>query len=157
MRYCSVNGLTKDDGKKIIVLDYYNTGESLKAIQSILNERKDIASSKIATHSIIDDLKKCTQDENYIHLSSKDVSAIEADMRYSKIERIANVPHFYMDETDVSKNRSATIFAKQKTQRQIFREFENFSRPLGRMYALCTLDEIKKIKGVKICFIYGYQ
>ena len=75
---------------------------------------------------------------------------IEHDCAYSHMQYFSNVPHFdiiqrthnYYDEY---------IEPYNKTNEEIFEEFEKFSNPLARAFVFSVFDEIneKKIRKIK--------
>ena len=144
MRYCTKKGLAKDKNKKIIVLDYSYTGESLRTMKRILLERGDIKEEQIKLHSIINDLRTCSENKDYSWVSGEDVFKIEMDMTESKMMNMSNVPHFYMDENKAKEDEIWTIYSKYKINSEIFDDFDNHSTPTGRAWALCIAHELLK-------------
>lgn len=142
MKYCSQKGIAKDKDKRIIVLDYVQSGRSLDTMGQILAERKDIPLNNIRLHSVIQDLCESAQDEKNHWVNSEDVHNITMDMYESRIGQVSNVPHFFMDEDLVDKVEEWAVFGKNKSQKEIFREFDNFSKPQARAFALCVANEM---------------
>jgi len=142
MKYCTSKGLADDEDKKIVVLDYVQSGRALMAMGRILSERGDIEPTRIRLHSIADDLKKCADDKDNHWVEYEDAIRIIGDMHESTIEKMSNVPHFFMDESLVSKSKSHTVYKGHKRDKDIFREFDNFSTPEARAWSLCIANEM---------------
>ena len=72
------------------------------------------------------------------------------DMETSKIENISNIPHFPVVYFIPDGYDADEIFdTKNKTEQEIFRAFEEYSKPLARAFSLCTMHEINKKKEIR--------
>ena len=70
-------------------------------------------------------------------------------MERSFAELISNVPHFpvLLRAQKIYSTIPNTITIDEKTNEEIFKEFEEYSQPLARAFSLCTMHEINKIRG----------
>ena len=69
----------------------------------------------------------------------------------SLIEDLSNVPHFPVtdDAKMIYKKRKGTVLPCGKSKREIFREFDNASKPPARAFSLSVMDIIHKMKNNK--------
>lgn len=145
MDYCTKKGISKDNSKKIILLDFASQGKTLNKMREILNERGDIPQEKICTHSIIEDLKEIIASEDTM-TKWEMVRHLQNDMARSCVSDVCNVAHFPCnDDDEMYKDTKNTIHSKNRFSFQVFNDFENFSTPNGRAWALCATHEAMKL------------
>ena len=136
-----------DDGKLNVVLDFASSGKTLNITTKFIKEYFGFNHRKLTKVSLGGRILDYYYDEarnNFIH-----------DVINSKIEDISNVPHYpvtpmriesYNDEGD---EETTIIFDKNTPKQELFEEFEEYSTPLARAFALCTMDEIDKMQSEK--------
>ena len=143
--FAQKNGINNKNKNFLILLDYCSTGTSLDNICRIFEEEHIFNLDRMHDHSILGDLGEIStlKDRNSI-FKLEDLASLSRDMQYSAVEKVSNVPHFYIyDEQNKLENRG--ISSQGKTKKELFKEFENFSQPLARAYSLCAIHEAMKL------------
>ena len=106
---------------------------------NILKERGDIEPDRIHLHSLNQDFEKiCKNIEacERFGLDAMDVMDLKEDLYCSEFNKITNVPHFIFNDPQAYKDKKTW---------QIFRDFETYSQPEARAWALCTTHEAMKL------------
>ncbi len=140
-----------DNDKHNIVLDYTYSGYTLEKIQNFIQEYCGISDKNIEAVSInkllIHPAISNRTRKNWIELKTE----ILEDMKSSKIEEISNIPHFPVLKRakKVYSTVPSVVTTENKSEEEIFKELDNYSKPLARAFALCTMHEINKSKGKK--------
>ena len=145
--YLISKGVTPDLNDHVILLDYKCYGRSLDTLENALLQSGACKSEKLEQHSILEYLKKLLPSNNS---SIKDTNAeilesLSFDMIEEMIEQISNVPHFHIDEENVNAMNPRYMSATGKTPEQLFKNFEEYSQPRARAFALCSIHEAKKL------------
>lgn len=143
MQYATKKGINKKDAGTLVVLDFSKSGRSLENMRKILEERKDIDSDRIKTHSLIADLAEIAKGYNDMNITERDTKNLGHDLVLSEFENIINVPHFTYDGMPYYGNQ---VEADYKKSSVIFDEFDNFSTPFGRAWSLVSLHEAMKMR-----------
>ena len=85
----------------------------------------------------------------YGDLAEEEVFSISGDCCVESAEKVCNVPHFHMNDEKnqhhIQQGRTDYISSKHKSNKRVFREFENYSTELARAYNLCTYYELRKM------------
>ncbi len=132
-----------DDGKLNIVLDFASSGKTLNITTKFIKEYFGFNHKTLSKVSLGDRILDFYYDE---HRNNFIKDAIN-----SKIEEISNIPHYpvtpmgielYDSEGDKD---TTIIFDKDISRQEFFDEFESYSTPLARAFALCTMAEIEKL------------
>ena len=135
--------LSKDDF--LILLDFCCSGASLDNLCSVFVEEKVHPPEKIHDRSILNDLTEMTNvsipDSSF---KLEEYANIAHDMHCSSFEEVSNVPHFHIYD-HFNEGQEFHISSQGKSQRKLFKEFSEFSRPLARAYALCAINEAVKL------------
>ena len=132
-----------DDGKLNIVLDFASSGKTLNITTKFIKEYFGFNHKTLAKVSLGDRILDFYYDE---HRNNFIKDAIG-----SKIEEIANMPHYPVTPMGIELYNSegdedtTIIFDKDTPRQEYFDEFESFSMPLARAFALCTMAEIEKL------------
>ncbi len=154
MNYLSSKGVGRDEDKKInIVLDYVSYGNSLysvtKFINEFLKEQHPLKRPKVKAYSLVDTIEKLEKADDkkvkkYKILIENDISKLDKLCNKSRIEYVSPVPHF--DILDETKDTLGYIESSNKTEEEVFKEFEDYSTPLSRIYSIRLLDEIQLLQ-----------
>ncbi|MBQ7287480.1 MAG: hypothetical protein IJW73_06960 [Candidatus Gastranaerophilales bacterium] len=139
MKYASKKGIADPKKGELVVIDYSATGKTLATMGNILKERGDIIEEKIHLHAFNNDLEKICKDTSAYEkygLDVVDVIDLKEDLYCSEFNKITNVPHFVFNDPQA--------YQDKKTW-QIFRDFETYSQPEARAWALCTTHEAMKL------------
>lgn len=146
INYAKKLGIKPNRKEHLILLDYCNSGASLEALLNIFIESKVYKPERMDDRSILQDLV----DVSNLKMSNSDYKLeeqanISHDMFYSKFAYVSNVPHFYVyDEENQLSRRSVSSYGKN--EREIFREFDEYSIPDARAFALCAIHEAMKLQ-----------
>lgn len=132
----------QDDNKTTLLLDYSITGKTLNLVERIANEYCNIDKSKCKKISLQNIFSKLCE-KSIISSSQKD--GILYDVLVQKVDMLSNTPHFNIISNAAYKNSDNQVFKYHKPNREVFREFDNYSNPFARTYHFCVLDEINKI------------
>ena len=135
------------DNKDAILIDFTYSGKTLRTFASVVEEAGIIPFDRINTRSLllfahdcllnISDKKDAPLDDFYFYL--------QEDMYYSAVANISNVPHFeVMYDKDEIKICNHELYKNCKTNKDFFKIFDNYSKPLARAYNLCVLNELNK-------------
>ena len=146
LKYLKSKGVYKESkGKVNILIDYCNSGKSLRTMGELIKQYNKVPKDFLQEHSIITLIKWIAFQEKEMQgiLDIKEIAKLEADMKFQRIGEVCNVPHFNICE-DINRFASDYISTQGKTQYQLFQTFETYSRPRARAFALCVLDEINK-------------
>ncbi|MBQ8635665.1 hypothetical protein IJ425_05895 [bacterium] len=133
------------NNKKLnIITDYASSGASLRTAGKLIRstfpycEFTEIETQALLDKATIKGIKDGIIDgdeENEI------ANAFNMDQLRSNCDRLCNVPHFYVNDYDNLLDLKA-ISSQGKTEKDIFRMFENYSMPYARAFELCTLNEL---------------
>lgn len=146
INYAKKSGVKPNGKEHLILLDYCHTGESLEALYNIFTESKVYKPERMHDRSILQDLV----DVSHLKVPNSDYrleeqANISHDMCYSNFAYVSSVPHFYVyDEENQLSRRSVSSYGK--IEREIFREFEEYSTPFSRAFALCAIHEAMKLQ-----------
>ena len=156
MDYLAQKGISCNDSqeKMNILLDFTASGITLDNVEKYLKIQNNVPQEKIWSISIcnlIFDVLFANELSIGVPLKVPVENKIDVfrhikeDMSYSNTETISNIPHFYIvdDEND---EHDCSIKSEGKTEKEVFDAFESFSKPLGRAYSLCVINEMMKIK-----------
>jgi len=132
-----------DDGKLNIVLDFASSGKTLNITTKFIKEYFGFNHKTLGKVSLGDRILDYYYD--------KPRNDFVKDAINSEIENISNVPHFPVTPSGIELyglegDEDTTIFFDKDTPKQeLFEEFEEYSTPLARAFALCTMAEIDKL------------
>lgn len=143
--YSRKKGISNKSHNYLIMLDYCHSGVSLDNLCRIFEEENIFKKERIHDHSILGDLIEYSSlnDKNST-FALEDFANLSHDMQYSDLEKVSNVPHFYIYD-DHNKIRQSSVFSDGKTQKELFKEFDEFSQPLARAFGLCAIHEAYKM------------
>ena len=148
MDYADLKGL-KDNLGHVVLLDYENCGYSLKRMEQIFLERGDIEAEKIHKCSVMDALSEILKNQDTTKpwaLDAMSVDDLKFDMSLNKSERISNVPHFEVNHNNYDNNFIENdITDLIGPSEDLFKRFDDFSKPNARAWSLCSLNEAKKL------------
>ncbi|MGM9993397.1 MAG: hypothetical protein ACI37R_01560 [Candidatus Avigastranaerophilus sp.] len=136
----------KNDDKTNLIIDYCSSGKTLDSIYSFITQKfDDIPFSKFKKISLARLLDGCFKDETAEQ--RKKIKDFLQDISNSTVTECTNMPHFHIVSALYcsQRERESTIFPFNKNTEEIYTEFDNFSRPLGRAFSLCTFNEIQKL------------
>ena len=139
MKYATKKGIANKNNGELVVLDYSATGKTLTLMGKILKERNEINPNKIHLHSLNDDLDeicKTTDTNEKYGFDVLNIYDLKEDLYCSSFTNITNVPHFICNDPQ--------RYEDKKTW-QIFRDFDTYSQPTARAWALCTTHEAMKL------------
>lgn len=139
MKYATKKGIAKKDAGKILVLDYTDTGTSLKIMKKVIEERGDIPKDNIIKHSLVDDVKK-TRWQGYANIELSEIHALEKDLRMSYLSPLCNVMHYEYDES-INSGRYST--------NEIFKKFDNYSTYKAKCWALWVTSEALRLQNLQ--------
>ena len=137
MKYCNKKGLTKN--RNVILLDYCASGRTLSNTSLIFEKYMQTDKQNYHTRSIIEELREISSGNNKCNITYFDIESIKEDMRGCRLEKVGNVPHFSFDNN--KRHHDDEINSNFKTASEVFKEFENYSTPEGRAWALCVIHE----------------
>ncbi len=134
-----------DDGKQNIVLDFTCTGMSLRAMRDLIKKYINVGEGNLKAVSLNDVLNRAFDDACLIEKLTLD--AYFDSLFLGMPEDVSNVPHYEALERKFTRynDKSFAIRTENKSEKEIFKEFENSSQPLARAYALCTMHEYTKL------------
>lgn len=146
MNFLKYKGLT-NDGKTNLILDFKSSKENStldNVYYYISKEFSDIPEEKFQKVSLADLLNEAFEDGS--DFEKRRISYFINDISCSCIEEYSNVPHFYIrPEKYISRQEAEnTVYPYQKSNTEIYEQFEKFSRPLARAFSLCSIYEIQK-------------
>lgn len=132
-------------GDFLVLLDYCCSGASLDTLCQIFEEENIYKPEQIHDRSILTDLCELSnlKDQTSIY-RLEDHANIAHDMQCSAYEEVSNVPHFHVYD-HYNEAAEHHISSRGKTKRQLFKEFDTFSKPTARAYSLCAIHEAMKI------------
>ncbi len=144
-----------DDGKMNIVLDYTATGRSLRYITETIREYFSLGIRDIESVSLTDLLNKSFKNSSLAEKFSK--NSFFDDVAFSYVGEISNVAHFPITQKakERYKAKDHAIYCEDISKDELFKKFDEFSRPLARAYSLCVLHEIDKLKQKNSHFIFN--
>ena len=139
----------KNNDLKNIVLDYTFSGKTLTTICMLLVKDNNLQSKKdIWAMSLTDLLVSVLYSkeiEQPIDLTFEEKAGLLKDYRedllFSFEGDIANVPHFNIDDKK-NHNDFNSISSRWYSKAELFKQFDDFSKPLARAFSLCVIDEI---------------
>ena len=145
LAYLKYQGI--NSSKINLILDYTSTGATLRTVAALIKKELGIDSYKINFLPLENLLNYAFQD--YPDDKSKEYFIYDTDG--SLIEDLSNVPHFPVtdDAKMIYKKRKGTVLPCGKSKREIFREFDNASKPPARAFSLSVMDIIHKMKNNK--------
>ncbi|MBQ9245846.1 hypothetical protein IJ182_06230 [bacterium] len=143
--YLKYKGITKDEIKdrNVIILDYSSSGRTLQIVKRLVNEYCGIPDENIQ----LKDISELIEETINTNTTLSDVSSekIKKDIFNQKVEKTTNVAHFSIFNDRYNRKEKDSISARKKEKTELFKEFDDFSKPSARAYQLCVLDEISKI------------
>ena len=143
--YAKKNGINYSNKDFILLLDYCYRGRSLEKMCDIFIEEEIVKPDLLHDCSILDDLSKLTNSEvANSPFSMEDYTNIANDMENALFQNISNVPHFYLPE-ETGNHELGYVYSTGKTKRQLFKEFDEYSNPFARAFALCSIHEAMKL------------
>ena len=149
--YIKSKGITGEKigrDETLVLLDYKSTGRTIHLIKRILLEDCNIPEENIRVtylNNFIDSglLNSKNHERKKDDRENVFMNTI-MDIFEQRVESMANVAHFSVYRDYFNKRNSTYITSKNKSEEQLFREFEEFSRPEARAYQLCVLNELDK-------------
>lgn len=143
----------KNNNIKNIVIDYTFSGKTLSTICMLLVKNNKLKSkSDIWALSLTDLLVSVLYSKKIeppIDLTFEEKAGLLKDYRddllFSFEGDIANVPHFNIDDRK-NHHDFNSISSKWYSKKELFEQFEEFSKPLARAYSLCVIDEIMNLQ-----------
>lgn len=139
-----------NNDKLNVVLDYTCSGLTLKSAREFIKNTCKIKDEHIKGISLNKLLKNSAFYKKSMNNLDIPITDCLLDMETSKIENISNIPHFPVVYFIPDGYDADEIFdTKNKTEQEIFRAFEEYSKPLARAFSLCTMHEINKKKEIR--------
>ena len=133
------------NNKKLnIITDYVSSGASLKTAGKLIRDTFPYSKfEEIETQNLIDRATFKGIKDNVIDADEENdiANAYNMDLLRSRCDKLCNVPHFHVNDYDNLLDLRA-ISSQGKTEKEIFRMFENYSYPYARAFELCTLNEL---------------
>ena len=150
LKYLEKKGVKskKEDSKPYVLTDFCITGKSLSTMYDLIIEHNKVPKKSIKRSDIA--LLLYNAREHYLEkksnspLTKEDIKLIIEKIVQQNIEKIANVPHFHIDQKN-ERPPAGNIDSRKKTDKKLFEEFESFSQPLARAYSLCSIHEAIKL------------
>ena len=135
-----------------IVTDYCSTGTTLFLAKELLLQYNKVPKEKLGKREVQTLLRAGIDfDENIMKkkplINIDTVLGAVSDMTHQRYEYISNVPHFHID--DSQNLQEGCISSKDKTNEELFKEFDNYSTPLARAFNLCALNEVLNFEAQK--------
>ena len=143
---------TLSEGKSIILLDYTVKGTTINAVENLIKKYCKIPNSNVLKSDLLEmlySLKRYSAIKENNVITMDDYYDVEIDTSYQKAEVIGNIPHFSVFDDKRNEHCNYSIVAKDKTEEELFKEFEDFSRPSARAYQLLVLAELDKMGELK--------
>ena len=140
-----IKSKSTDNNKDIIILDYVSSGKTLDTMTELVGKYCNIPEEKLIKLPLNALLKKAFEKDTVFDSISK--ARFIEDVGFCEIENLGNVPHFsVMPKADSEyQDKSGTVDFKNKTQEELFKEFENYTQPLARDFALSAMHEYNRI------------
>jgi len=141
--------VSNEDNKEIVLIDYSFTGKTLQIASNILAQYSKIPPEKIHLMSLSKlfgfirgnlDAQAAKEFEFYLILD---------EISRQRVECISNVPHYSILEERYNSLNPFSVVTGNKSQDELFSDFDNFSRPSARAYQLLVLDELNNLGGLK--------
>lgn len=147
---CSKGVGSYRDKKTNVIIDYTASGRSLyyaaKYINEMLLDKNPYRKPKVKAYSLLQIINKLENNNK----SSKDIMQVQTDLNdfsflcaSSYITDTSPVPHFSI--TNDNPTNKGYVLSENKTEEQIFEEFENYSTALSRLYSICLLAQAKNL------------
>ncbi len=150
LNYLIKNGVINTFDKKFILVDFAYSGATIKVMHNFLKYLIQIDEDKIIDCSLIDALR-ALQNEEESFVDEVDVDMIEEDMMHSDIADCCNVPHFnindFYNENAYGDNY---VSSKNKTEQEVFDEFDKYNRTDAWVYLLASMSFVQKILDKKM-------
>lgn len=141
LKYLKHKGVENDDSKKYIVMDFCSTGASLECLCNAIELYFGMDPEQLKRCDMLETLYKSLYSNTDSKFDSDTIESLRSELISEKIEKISNTPHF-----DVFNNlnnlKNYHINPAGKTEKEIFKEFDNFSRPGARMYNFLVLSQL---------------
>ncbi len=142
-RYLASKGIEGDcEGKKIYVMDYSLTGNTIKNMKTFLKHFNGLEDENIVLMSVLDTLKankmlaSCDEKFNRGMIPSiEDIDNLQDQMFYGTIGRLSSTPHFGLEINRID-----------IPDEEIFYDFEHYTNPLARQFVTSAYDKAKKIQ-----------
>ena len=152
LEYLKRKGVNENSKKINIITDFCSTGKSLLLAHDLVLQYNNVPKEnfkKREIETLINAGRFYEEDvEGDSLITSRAVMSIRADMVSQKFEYISNVPHFYINDNE-NLFVTCSISSKDKTDEELFYEFDNYSKPLARAFSLCAINEVLKIENKK--------
>lgn len=144
--YARKNGINSTNKSMIILMDYCCVGTSLSNMHEIFKQEEIVPNERLVTCSILEKLMKLTNFKKTNSIFTlEDQTNIAHDMNMSNFECVSNVPHFHVHD-EKNKEKINYVSSKGKLKYKLFKEFEEYSQPLARAFALCSIHEAMKLQ-----------
>lgn len=149
---CSKN----DKNMQYVVIDYAFSGRTLRTISNLMSKDDYITKEEniwdISLSQLLSKVFKSNEvplEKNYeFEDLEKFFEEYDDDLYCSDFTPLGNVPHFYLAD-EKNEERLGSVFSKGKTKEELFKEFDNYSRPLARCFNLCTLNVLNLMGEIK--------
>ena len=138
--------------KKVVLLDYSFSGKTLKTVKELTEKYCNIPPDKIEILDIAHLLYGIRA--NYPVSDTQkgiifDPEMIMEEINSQDVECMSNTPHYSIYDENYNVKKPFSITTKDKTDEELFADFENFSKPSARAYQLCILHELFKNGEIK--------
>lgn len=146
MKYLAQKGIKKGDDKVNVVVDYCITKRTLNTVTDCIKQYFGLDEDSIMARGIIEAIciANLYERDEKIKPTDDEIKKLDSVISEQDIEKIANVPHFYLDDRD-NIGTSRAVCALGRKPSFVFKKFEDFSRPLSRAYSICLLEELSKL------------
>lgn len=133
MDYASKKGVGKQDDKSLLVLDFSDTGKTLKVMSKVLKERGDIDDDCIKTRKLLLDVADALDVRGKTNLKGAELYGFFNDIICSNFQDYVNVPRYVFNEN------------YNLSKKETFKFFDKYSTKFGRAFSLCATHEAMKI------------
>ncbi len=141
-----------NDEKTNIILDFSASGTSLNFAYNLIQEAiGQSKKAKIVKCDMIKTIEKSINKNNPIRKDFGHLSVLSMLSSNSYIQRVSPTPHFKITNKKATINKSTyneqnCINPADKSQKEIFKDFEDFSTPFSRIYSILLLEEAELLE-----------
>ena len=139
--------VSNEDNKDIILIDYSFTGKTLQIASNILAQYSKIPPEKIRLMPLSKLLGFIRGNLDSQKAKEFEFDSILDEIDCQRVECTSNVPHYSVFEERYNSQNPFSVVTGNKSQDELFSDFDNFSRPSARAYQLCVLNELDILGG----------
>jgi len=144
LKYLQLKNVGKDE-KTNIVIDLTSSGRTLSHMEKLVKKLSpNTVTFALTGYSISKVLDSIDSKNKPWKVNTIEEDDFFEDMESQRIEEITNVPHFCMWK-NINKYDMGYIYSEGKTNKKLFAEFEEFSKPEARIFELILFHELDKL------------